>query len=295
MSAHIGPRGPHSRLISSRREFLATAGAGFGAVAFAALNATAAERIDPLAPKSPHHKPRAKSVIWCFLDGGPSHIDLFDPKPALAKLDGKPLPASFARPVTAMGVTANNPLLASKRAFKQHGNSGLWVSDLYPEIAKRADDLCVARSCTTDGLTHVAAMLQMTTCHQLPGRPSVGAWGVYGLGSECDNLPGFVVLTDSTADPPGGNNAWGNGFLPNPYRGSRFAPGPVPILDADAPPGVSDVRQGGKFGYIQKLNRRYADERPGCRQAEAQIAAGELAFRMQTSAPEVVDLSKETQ
>lgn len=283
-----------TRPASSRREFLATAGAGFGALAFAALNAKAAERTDPLAPKPPHHKPRAKSVIWCFLDGGPSHLDLFDPKPALTKLDGKPLPESFKKPVTAMGVTAHNSLLASKRAFKQHGKSGLWVSDWYPEIAKRADDLCVVRSCTADGLTHVAAVLQMTTCHQLPGRPSLGAWSVYGLGSECDNLPGFVVLTDTTADPPGGNNGWGNGFLPNPFRGSRFSSGPSPVLDANPPPGVSEARQNGKFDYIQKLNRRYADERPGCLQAEAQIAAGELAFRMQTSATEVVDLSKET-
>lgn len=287
-------RFPHFALPASRREFLATAGAGFGAVAFAALQATAAGRTDPLAPKPTHHKPRAKSVIWCFLDGGPSHIDLFDPKPALAKLDGKPLPSTFRKPVTAMGVTANNPLLASKRKFRQHGKSGLWVSDLYPEIARVADELCVLRSCTADGLTHVAAVLQMTTCHQLPGRPSVGSWAVYGIGSECDNLPGYVVLTDTTTEPPGGTNVWGNGFLPNPYRAARFSPGPVPILNAEPPPGISDARQRGKFAYIQKLNHRYADERPGCKQADAQIAAGELAFRMQTSAPEVVDFAKET-
>ncbi len=294
MIPHSDIRVPHSAVPRSRRQFLASAGAGFGAVAFAALNAPASDRDDPLAPKPPHHTPRAKAVIWCFLDGGPSHLDLFDPKPALANLDGKPLPASFKKPVTAMGVTANNALLASRRTFKQHGRSGLWVSDWYPEIARRADDLCVVRSCTAEGLTHVAAVLQMTTCHQLPGRPAVGAWAVYGLGSACDNLPGFVVLTDTTTDPPGGNNVWGNGFLPNPFRGSRFAPGPVPIPDATPPPGVSDPRQRGKFGYIQALNRRYAADRPGCRPAEAQIAAGELAFRMQASAPEVVDFSKET-
>src|SRR5262249_4019418 len=194
----------------SRREFLTRAGAGFGGLALAALLAREAPAgpaarcaaDNPLAPRAPHLPARARSVIFCFMDGGPSHIDLFDPKPQLNKLAGKPLPASFEKPMTAMGSTADTPLLASTRQFKQHGQSGLWVSDWYPEIATCVDDLAVLRSCKADGQTHVASVCQMNTGNLRPGRPSLGAWALYGLGSVCDNLPGFVVLTDYEYDPP---------------------------------------------------------------------------------------------
>lgn len=280
---------------SNRRAFLARAGAGFGAVALAALDARAGGRTDPLAPRPPHRPAKAKVVIWCFLDGGPSHIDLFDPKPALEKLNRKPLPDSFRKPRTAMGTTASNPLLASTRTFRRHGKAGHWVSDLYPAVAGVADELCVVKSCVADGLTHVAGVLQMNTCGVLPGRPSVGSWALYGLGSEADNLPGFVVLADSTNEPPGGSQPWGNGFLPAPFAGTRFAEGPTPVLYAAPPPGVSADRQRGKFDLVQSLNRRYARQNPDAGQPDAQLAAYELAFRMQAAAPEAADLSKETE
>ena len=271
----------------SRRELLVRAGLGFGGLAFTAMSAQAV-------PKKPHIEPKAKSVIWCFMDGGPSHLDLFDPKPALTKLAGKPLPPSFRRPITAMGNTANTPLLASQRTFKQHGKSGLWVSDWYPEIAKVADELCVVRSCIADGLTHVSSMLQMNTCSLIPGRPCLGAWTMYGLGSECDNLPGFVVLADTMADPPGGSTLWGNGFLPSSHQGTRFADGDQPLLYATPPNGIGASRQRGKFDFINDLNRRYATNRTETDRINAQINAYELAYRMQSSAPEIIDFTKET-
>jgi hypothetical protein len=288
---------PHFTSPVSRRDFLRRAGAGFGGLAFASLLAKASNPTprNPLAGRPPHFAAKAKSVIWIFCDGGPSHIDLFDPKPALTRLNGQPLPPSFPRPQTSMGVTASNPLMASRRQFRRHGQSGLWVSDWFPEIATCADDLCVLRSVVADGLTHVTSILQMNTCSLLPGRPSLGAWAIYGLGTECENLPGFVVLADGTYDPPGGNSAWSNGFLPVSFQGTRFQPGANPILYAEPPAGVTLRRERGKVDFINDLNRRYAEERKERDHIDAQIASYELAFRMQTSAPEVVDLSSETE
>ncbi len=187
----------------SRRDFLCRAGAGFGGLALAALlgrdapAAGAAHRfVNPLAPKPPQFRARARSVIWCFMDGGPSHLDLFDPKPALLRFAGHPLPPSFKVPMTAMGVTAHTPLLPSQRRFRRYGRSGTYVSDWLPEIASCVDDIAVVHSCTADGLTHVAGVGQMNTGSVLAGRPSVGAWALYGLGTESEDLPGFVVLSD---------------------------------------------------------------------------------------------------
>ena len=162
-------------------------------------------------------------MIWCFLDGGPSHIDLFDPKPELEKHAGKPLPESFARPRTAMGVTAYTPLLPTKRTFKQHGESGTWVSDWYPEIAQCVDDIAVIRSCHADGLNHVGSICQMNTGSILGGRPCLGSWSLYGLGSESNDLPGYVVLLDYPQDPPGGYRNWSTGFMPATYQGRSSA------------------------------------------------------------------------
>ncbi len=228
------------------------------------------------------------------MDGGPSHIDLFDPKPALLKFAGQPLPPSFPRPMTAMGSTANTPLLASKRTFKQYGHSGAWVSDWYPEIAGVADDLAIVRSCQADGQTHVGSVFQMNTGAILPGRPSVGAWTLYGLGSECENLPGFVVMTDTISDPPGGNRNWGTGFMPATYQGTRFREGKTPILDLAPAVALGDSQQRGKLEFVQALNRRHAVARPADDTLEARIASYELAYRMQAAAPEAVDLRGET-
>ncbi|HEX4130992.1 MAG TPA: DUF1501 domain-containing protein [Pirellulales bacterium] len=273
----------------TRRDFLRRAGGGFGALALAAMGDTSRGEA------TAHFAPRAKSVIWCFIDGGPSHLDLFDPKPALNKLAGAPLPESFLRPVTAMGVTADTPLLASSRKFKQHGSSGLWASDWLPEIATCADDLAVVRSCTADGLNHVRSVLQMNTGSLLAGRPSLGSWALYGLGSECDNLPGFVVMADGQADPPGNYHNWSSGPLPGSFQGTRLRAGRSPMLHLAPPPGVSNSRQQARLEFIRQFDTMHRHGREEDDRLEAHIAAYELAFRMQSAAPEAVDIEGETQ
>ncbi|MGD9720957.1 MAG: DUF1501 domain-containing protein [Pirellulales bacterium] len=293
---------PHRELAVSRRDFLTRAGGGFGAVALASLAAgnvraatsDAGDRNASFLPRQPHARPTATSVIWCFLDGGPSHIDLFDPKPALEKLAGQPLPDSFERPQTAMGRTAYTPLLASQRKFAQHGQSGIWVSDWYPEIATCVDDLAVIRSCHAEGLNHVGGLCQMNTGSILGGRPAWGAWCLYGLGSECDELPGYIVLADNADNPPGGTRNWGTGFMPAAYQGTRFREGKVPILHVAPADPSQGVRQRGKLDLIHDLNRRHQRGRENDSDLEARIASYELAFRMQAAAPRATDLSDET-
>src|ERR1017187_7336444 len=185
-------RPPHYSPSRSRREFLMRSCGGLGALAVSSILQGAAPA-DPLAPKKPDHPPSAKSVIWLFMEGGPSHLDLFDPKPALEKLAGKPMPESFRHPITAMG-TGSNTLMPSKRTWKQYGQSGIWVSDWYPEIARHVDDMTVFRACWADGLNHVGSVCQMNTCSILAGRPALGAWVTYGLASANQNLPSFIVL-----------------------------------------------------------------------------------------------------
>jgi hypothetical protein len=293
----------HREYPLSRRDFLARAGGGAGLLALLALlerdgRLAAADDptpANPLAAKPPHFKATAKSVIWLFLDGGPSHIDLFDPKPDLTKLDGKPLPDSFTRPVTAMGRTAYTPLMASKRTFKQYGDSGQWVSDWYPEIATCADDLAVLRGCYADGLNHVGSICQMNTGDVLGGRPCLGSWSLYGLGSVADDLPGYVVLLDNAEDPPGGSRNWSTGFMPSAYQGVRFREGKTPILYLDPPPADAGGPQRAKLDFIQELNHRHLAARGDGDDLEARIASYELAYRMQSSGPEAVDLAKETE
>ncbi len=283
---------------SSRRDFLASAGGGLGLVALQAMWANAARAEEssgnPLAPRKPHFATKAKSVIWCFLDGGPSHLDLFDPKPALEKMAGSPLPPSFKRPMTSMGITSGTPLLASTRKFAQYGQSGAWVSDLVPEIATCVDDIAFLKGCYGEGLTHVAAVTQMTTGSLLLGRPSTGAWTLYGLGSESQDLPGFIVITDGLADPPGGPNNWGPGFIPSSFQGTRLGEGKSPIVDVSPSGLASNERQRGQIDFIQKLNKRHKESRTLDSDLDARIASYELAFRMQMAAPEAVDLSRES-
>jgi hypothetical protein len=273
-----------------------------GAVALASLFGGQAKGNDPddvpanpLAMRAPHFAPRAKRVVWLFMDGGPSHIDLFDHKPALAKYAGQPLPPSFPRPMTAMGVTSGTPLMATPRKFARHGECGQWVSDLYPEVAKIVDDVCVVKSCVADGLTHVAAVCQAHTGAILLGRPSLGSWAVYGLGSESEDLPGFIVLADSQTEPPGGPSNWGTGFMPAAYQGTRLAQGPQPILDISPYTEVGTARQRGELAFIQRLNQRFAQERADDDALDARVASYELAFKMQAGAPQAVNLAGETE
>ncbi|HZT36648.1 MAG TPA: DUF1501 domain-containing protein [Bryobacteraceae bacterium] len=288
------------RLPLSRRDFLCRSGSGLGAIALAAmlhddglLPKAAAAVVDPLRPKPPHFPPTAKSVIWLFMEGGPSHIDLFDPKPELERLAGQPLPPSFGRPITAMG-TSNNTLMPSKRAWKQHGQSGIWVSDWYPEIAKHVDEMTVFRGCWADGLNHVGSVCQMNTGSILAGRPALGAWVTYGLGSGNQNLPSFVVLTDA-GEVIGGPKNWSAGFLPATYEGTLLRNQGAPILDLVPPDSIGQEQQRSRLDLLKKLNERFSADKPEDTQLEARINAYELAYRMQAAGPEAVDLSKESE
>ena len=285
----------HRTLATSRRDFLVRTGGGFGAVALAGMMGSElpeARAVD-VVRKRPHVASKAKSVIFLFMDGACSSIDTFDPKPMVNEFAGKPLPASIKRVITPMGVS-ENPLLACQRTWKQYGESGIPVSNWYEHVGECADDLCVIRSCTSDALNHVGGICQMNTGSILAGRPSLGAWVNYGLGSENRNLPEFVVMMDSDREPPGGNRVWGSGFMPSTYQGTKFLAGKKPILHLDTPEGITDARQQSKLGFINQLNREHLAGRFGDSELEARIASYELAFRMQAHAPEAVDLSEET-
>ena len=272
------------------------AGGGFSGLALAGmlgLDKAFAAPPNPLRAKVGHHSGAAKQVIFLFMEGGPSHLDLFDPKPLLNELNGEALPKSFKEPITAMG-EQGSALLGSPRKWKQHGQSGLWVSDWFPHIAKHVDDLAVVRSCWADGLNHVGSVCQMNTGSILGGRPSLGAWTVYGLGSLNDNLPSYVVLTDREKMPLGGVRNWGTGFMPATYQGTLFQNGSTPIQNLVPPDGMTDSRQRKKLDMLAKLNRKHSEKNAFDDELEARINAYEMAYRMQSEAPEAVDLSQES-
>ena len=278
----------------SRRDLLVRGGAGFGALALSyLLGRDGLFAATPEKSRGPQHAPRAKSVIFVFLEGGPSHIDLFDPKPKLNELAGKPLPDSFGPVITPMG-EYDAPLLATKRKFAQHGQSGIWVSDWLPHIAQCADDLCVVRSCWADGLNHSNGVCQMNTGSILAGRPSLGAWVSYGLGTENHNLPAFVVLEDNPGKVINGPRNWSAGFMPAVYQGTAMRGGGEPIQNLKPPPGISDERQRAKLSFLNQLNRQHVASRGEQTELDARIQAYELAFRMQAEAPGTVDLAQET-
>ncbi len=291
---------PHRERPVGRRDFLARAGLGFGGLALAAMLADDEARADtpaidpmrPVAPRAGHFAARADRVIFCFMEGGPSHIDLFDPKPELTRRNGQPLPASFGKVFTPMGVGGNN-LLASRRKFARHGESGTWVSDWYPNIAGVVDEVALVRSCWADGVNHVGSVCQMNTGSILAGRPSLGAWVTYGLGTTNQDLPAFVVMADA-AEPIGGPRNWGNAWLPATFQGTPFRKDGAPILHLDSPPGVTPARQRAKLDLIADLDRRHAATRGDDSRLAARIAAYELAYRMQAEAPEAVDLAGES-
>jgi Protein of unknown function (DUF1501) len=294
-----GPNGPDA-LPTTRRDFLRTAGGGFGLLALAALLADqgllAAEEptpANPLAPRKPHHAPRAQRVIFLFMSGGPSHLETFDPKPELQRLHGQPLPESFGTVKTRRGVERNK-LLATKRTFRKHGDSGIEVSDLYPQVAGCVDDLCVLRGCHGDSVTHPESVYLMNTGSILMGRPSLGAWVTYGLGSENENMPAFVVLPDPAGWVKGGAPAWGNGFLPAAYQGTVLRGGEAPILHLQPPAEITTAQQQRTLDFINQLNREHLRRREEDSELAARIAAYELAFRMQLHAMEVADVSKES-
>ena len=287
------PPPPHHELTNSRRDFLLRSGAGFGGLALGALMASESGAAESMVARSGHNRTPARSVIFLFMDGGPSHIDTFDPKPEVNRLAGKSLPESIERVITPMGVS-ENPLLPTRRRWQRYGESGLPVSDWYPNVGRHADKLCVIRSCRADGLNHVGSVCQMNTGSILAGRPSLGAWVAYGLGSASRNLPGFVVLLDNDREPPGGTRVWGTGFMPATFQGTRFRQDGTPILHLAPPKSIGPRRQRGKLDFLSRLNRRHLAARRGDDELEARIAAYELAFRMQSHAPEAVDIAQET-
>ena len=292
---------PHVLPVASRREFLYRAGGGFGALAFSYLlgldgffaRAAGDAAANPLGPKPPHRPPTAKAVIWLFMEGGPSHLDLFDRKPGLDKLAGQPMPESFGRPLTSMG-TANNTLMPSRRAWKQHGQSGIWISDWYSRVAEHADDLCVFHSCWADGLNHVGSICQMNTGDILAGRPAMGAWATYGLGSTNENLPAFVILTDA-GEVNGGPKNWSSGFLPAVYQGTQFRNDGPPIFNLAPPKTIGEKQQRHKLDLLAQLNRRFATDKAEETELTARLNSYELAWRMQSTAPEAVEVSQESE
>jgi Protein of unknown function (DUF1501) len=290
---------PHKIWTTSRRDFLTHVGMGFGGLALSAIIADDArgdepevDPLHPLAPRPGHLAAKAKRCIFLFMEGGPSHVDLFDPKPELTKRAGQPLPPSFGKVFTSMGVGGNN-LLASRRKFEQHGQSGTWVSDWYPHIAEVVDDIALVRSCWADGVNHVGSVCQMNTGSILAGRPSLGAWVTYGLGTENQDLPAYVVMTDS-GDPLGGPRNWGNAWLPATFQGTPFRKDGTPILHLDPPGSVSEAQQKSKLELIADLDRMHAASRADDSRLAARIAAYELAYRMQAQAPEAIDLGQES-
>ncbi len=293
-----GPSGPESRP-SSRRDFLRRAGGGFGIIALASMLAEqgllADERdLNPIAPRAAHHPAKAQRVIFLFMSGGPSHLELFDPKPDLQRLHGEPLPASFGTVATRRRVERNR-LLATRRTFRKYGQAGLDVSDLLPHTAQLADELCVLRGCRGDSVTHPESVYLMNTGSILMGRPCLGAWIAYGLGTENQNMPAFVVLPDPQGWVKGGAPAWGTGFLPSAYQGTLLSSGSTPIRYLRPPAGIDTPQQRRTLDLVNRLNRAHLEQRPGDSELAARIAAYELAFRMQAHAPEVVDIAGETQ
>ncbi len=298
-----GPGGSH-RGPTSRRAFLRHAGGGFGLLALNAMlsrdgllaasaRSPATSPANPFAPKAPHFAAKAQRVIFLFMSGGPSHVDLLDPKPDLIRLAGQPIPESFGTFKTRRAV-AKNKLLAPLREFRPRGQSGIEISDFLPHIAGCADDLCVIRSCHADSVTHPESVYQMNTGSILMGRPSLGAWATYGLGSENQNMPAFVVMPDPAGWVKGGAPAWSNGYMPAAYQGTILRGGESPILNLNTPAGVSAAQQRATVDFINRLNRE--NLAPGDEDSDlgARIAAYELAYRMQSHAPEVVDIRKES-
>ncbi|HMZ21503.1 MAG TPA: DUF1501 domain-containing protein [Blastocatellia bacterium] len=286
----------------SRRELIFRAGAGFSGLALASLldkdgllAATPGQqkRANPLAPKPAHFQTKAKSVIFLFMYGGVSHVDTFDPKPDLTKHHGKPMNKGK------VDVFFGNPgnLMASPYKFQKYGESGIEVSELYPYLANYVDDLCLVRSVYSTSNNHSPAIFQMNSGNMRPGNPSLGSWITYGLGSENENLPSYIVMYDWRGGPIGGAPNWSSGFMPAAYQGTAFRAGRsggTPIADLNPPKWVDPHLQRAEIDFVQKMNQEHLAAHAGNSDLDARIASYELAFQMQTHAPEAMDLSKES-
>jgi hypothetical protein len=278
----------------ARRWFFEQCGVGLGAMALADLLGPASGNpsSDPLAPKRPHHAARARNVIFLFMAGGPSHLELFDHKPELARWDGKLPPAELLKDYRAAFINPNSKLLGPKFKFARHGQSGAELSELLPHTAAVADELCIIKSMVTDAFNHAPAQIFLSTGSQQFGRPSLGAWVLYGLGSESRDLPGFVVFSTGSKGPSGGNSNWGSGFLPTVYQGVPFRTAGDPVLYLSNPPGVDAELQRDTLDSLRALNEMRLQQ-IGDPEIATRINSFEMAFRMQMSAPEVMDISRE--
>ncbi len=288
----------------TRRELVWEMGGGFAGLALAGLltedgigsksaNAKELENIQgPLAPKKPHFQAKAKSVIFLMMNGAPSQVDTFDYKPELEKYAGKALPAD--KKFINSGGRKVGYLTPSFRKFRPGGESGLLISDFFPNVRKHADKLAVIRSCHTDSHAHGSALVEMNTGKTFIGRPSLGSWAVYGLGTENQSLPGYVVILDKRGGPISGQPNWSSGFMPGRYQGTLFRPVGEPILNLKGPAHINQNVQRAQLDLLDKINHEHLSKRPGGHELAARINSYELAYRMQAEAPEAVDLSKET-
>ncbi len=274
----------------ARRWFLQQCGVGLGAMALGQLLGASE---NPLAPRQPHFAPRAKNVIFLFMAGGPSHLELFDYKPQLAKFDGTLPPAELLKGYRAAFINPNSKLLGPKFKFAKYGQSSAELSELLPHLAKVVDDVAIVKSMVTDAFNHAPGQLLMNTGTQQFGRPSMGAWITYGLGSESQDLPAFVVTSSGKKGPSGGNSCWGSGFLPTVYQGVQFRGSGDPVLYLSSPPGVDRELQRDSLDEIRSLNQARL-EATGDPEIATRINSFEMAFRMQASAPELMDISKES-
>ena len=282
----------------TRRHFLGKSAYGLGAVALGSmlknsLSATSAPSSDPLAARMPHFAAKAKRVIYLHLTGSPPHLDLFDYKPELVKRDGQDCPDAFLKGKRFAFTSGTPKLLGTRRTFTQHGQGGGWMSDAIPHLHSVADDLCVIRSMTTDQFNHAPAELLVYTGSPRSGRPSIGSWVTYGLGTENQNLPGFVVLISSGVQPNGGKNSFGSGFLPSVYQGVQCRSKGDPVLYASDPAGMDREVRRMSLDTLRYLNEIQAREL-GHPETQTRIAQYELAYRMQLSVPEVMDISRES-
>ena len=304
---HLPPFDPAQRLGElTRRHFFSRCAIGLGGIAlasmlreqkaFAAGSGGLTSLPNPMAPRPGHHPARAKNIIYLFMAGGPSQLELFDYKPKLIDLNGEPIPQSFieGKRFAFMDSSHGTKLLGTRRTFKQHGRSGAWVSDLFPYTAGIVDDITLVHSCAADLFNHAPAKLFMNTGSGQFGRPSMGSWVTYGLGSESKDLPGFVVLQSGPRGPRGGAVNWGSGFLPTTFQGVPLRGNGDPILNLANPEGVTPLRQRQAIDAIRDLNLKRAVE-TGDAEIHTRIAAYEMASRMQASAPELIDLRGESE
>ena len=292
---HHPPAHHVSRMFTpTRRQILQQAGAGFGSLALQSLLADDGllKGGNPLAPRAPHFVPKAKSVIFLFMYGGPSHVDLFDPKPELARWHGRPIPV-WKKEDAFMGGKTKNVAMQSPYRFSRHGQAGIDIAEVYPNLARHADSLCVIRSMHAESNNHGPALFQMNSGFIQAGRPSMGSWVTYGLGSESENLPAFVVLLDKLGAPVNGALNWSNGFMPATYQGVPFRSSGEPIAYLTPPKSVSNSRQRARLDLLKQWNAEHAAANPAESELAARLNAYELAYRMQMSATECTDLGRE--